>query len=1066
MKKSKFLKKSLAMLLALMLVVAMIPLSAAAEAADPTVYVDNQLAELSGTTYSVEATKTTVDITWVKQADVDLVAVDKNGTEIALTSVNLDEKATKSGDVYTLGLRTKVEQTEDDQDVIKDYTLKITVKETVPSSDTSIKALTDKDGNLADMTNYTISGNVITINFAFGATLPTSLGADDFITTSSDATNTGVTSFTENKGTLTVTAKDGSTKKYTVELKSDAGITSFTVPEQTEETKIEGTEITIKVPYGYKTDKVVPTFKLADGVLALTTSTNGYNKDVVTSGKTEVDFDTDTLYAWTGKEAGDYVALTVTLDVPSENPEGVLKTVKVGGSNEVTVSGNTVSVEMPAGFKFDSDAAKAVEVKGTVSENAYVAISAQGKEVAEATDGNYTMSDVNVSGKTFVITVKSEDGKTTNNYTVNLTVAASAEAKLNDFSVKYTKDGKETVYSASNGTLTLPYAAKAELDQYIVYVQASTGAKVTFGDSNTEIKNDKATNLETTDLIEDNKITLKVTGSDDTVQTYTITVKYENAKTGKALSSAGFVGTDKEAEITEDNTYASVKGTAKLNGKSVTTIKVTLPNSFEEATASVYLNALALSDGATAYLADTDAEEIVLVGNEDGTAATGISFNGKLDAVDNSGNLTEAKAIPVYVLSEKTVIDQKAAGEDIDADYVKDNGAVYYVYGVEAEPATGKSLISIASTLDENVKASLSGKQVTVTVPSSYNDNGTEFSLNFKLSKLASLYANDTDDAALKSDNGSEDTENPTKFKVEGKALKIGEDAVTSLIVKSESGETETYTVKVVVNDAETGASLTSVKVNNTSASISGKNVNVTLPFGTNLYPVKLTLTASKMATIYVGDDEYDANETYDLNTNITIKVTSEDKKTTNVYTLKATLADQFSDIDEGDWYYANVMRAVDLGILSGYSDGTFKPNNNITRRDFAIMLAQALGHNNDEPAESPFKDVADNDYGVSSIAYLYEQGITAGDDKGNFNPDSYITRQEAAIFLARAFDATGTSSETFTDDAKIASWAKEYVYACKASGLMNGDTNGTFRPTSTLTRAEAASAMVNAVDN
>ena len=55
MKKSKFLKKSLAMLLAVMLVVAMIPLSAAAEAADPTVYVENQLASLSGTTYKVTA---------------------------------------------------------------------------------------------------------------------------------------------------------------------------------------------------------------------------------------------------------------------------------------------------------------------------------------------------------------------------------------------------------------------------------------------------------------------------------------------------------------------------------------------------------------------------------------------------------------------------------------------------------------------------------------------------------------------------------------------------------------------------------------------------------------------------------------------------------------------------------------------------------------------------------------------------------------------------------------------------------------------------------------------------
>ena len=1065
MKKSKFLKKSLAMLLALMLVVAMIPLSAAAEAADPTVYVDNQLAKLSGTTYSVEATKTTVDITWVKQADVELVAVDKNGNEItALTDINLENDATKSGDVYTLGLRTKVAQSEDDQDLTKDYTLNITVKETVLSNDTSIKALTNKDGELANMTNYTIGGNVITINFAFGATLPSSLSGDDFIATNSNATKS-VVSFTDKKGTLTVTAQDQSTKTYTVELKSDAGITSFTVPEQTEETKIDGTEITIKVPYGYKTDKVVPTFKLADGILTLTTSTNGYDEDVVTSGETEIDLTSKvTLYAWTSKSVS--VAVTVELDVPTQNPEGVLKTVKVGGSNEVTVSGNTISVEMPAGFDFGKDGP--VAVTGTVSENANVAVSAQNIKVEKAADGKYTLSGVAVSGKTFVITVKSEDGKTTNNYTVNLTVAASAEAKLNDFSVKYTENGKETVYSASNGTLTLPYAAKAELDQYIVYVQASTGATVKYNNGSENVVNG-TTNLKDAGLIDNNKITLKVTGSDGTVTTNTITVKYENAKTGKALSSTEFVGTSNKAEITADNTYASTKGTATLNGKTVNTIKVTVPHSFAEDSASAYLNALTLSDGATAYLAD--ATKIALVGDENG--ATPISFNGKLDAVDNSGALTESKAVAVYVLSEKAVIDQKAAsGADIDEAYVKANGSVYYVYAVKADAATGKSMISIASTLDENVKASLSGKTVTITVPNSYDSannagTATEFSLNFKLSKLASLYANDTKGTALKSDNGSEDTETPTEFKVEGKKLKIGENEVNGFVVKSESGEDETYTVKVVVNKAETGAALTGVKVNNTSASISGKTVNVTLPFGTNKYPVKLTLTASKMATIYVGTDEkYGPDKNYDLNTDLTIKVVSEDKATTNVYTLKASVAAQFSDVSEGDWYYENVMRAVELGILSGRGDGTFGPNVNITRRDFAIMLAQSLGHDNDEPATSPFKDVADSDYGVSSIAYLYEQGITVGDNAGNFNPAANITRQEAAIMLVKAFKATGTSSELYKDDASIASWAKSFVYTAKASGLMKGDTNGSFRPNDTLTRAEAASAMVNAIDN
>ena len=1080
MKKSKFLKKSLAMLLAVMLVVAMIPLSAAAEAADPTVYVENQLASLSGTTYTVTAPSgvdvKSVDISWVEQEDVELVAVDKDGNEIGLTNIDLTEEATLSGEVYTLGLRTKVDQSEDDATTDKDYTLEITVKAVVESSDATIASLTNASGELDDVTNWTISADTITIYYAFGSVLPTGteLSSDVFVPTAKDKASVGTLTLDDNKGTLTVTAENGSTKKYSVEVKMNEGITSFTVPEQTEASKIEGTSVEIKVSYNYANgfeDKIVPTFELADGILALTTADDAYNENVVTSGETELEFTggSVTLYAWTDKTTP--VEVIVTLKAPEKNPEAVLKTVKVGGSNEITVDGNTVSVEMPAGFDFSKDGP--VNVTGTASDNATVAVSAQNIS-GTVSDGKFTLSSVAVTGKTFVITVKSEDGETTSNYTINLTAAASAEANLNDFSVKYKDDkGEEHTYTASNGTLTLPYAAKAELGSYKVYVQTSVGATTDPAITN------GTTTLDDSLIDKDSKITLKVTGSDGSAKTYTITVKYENAKTARALTSAGFVGTNDEADITEDNTYAAAKGTAKVGEDTVNTVKVTVPYSFETVNTekTAYLNALTLSDGATAYVVDsTDAKEVVLVGNEDEKVPTGFTFSA-FDAVNDDNELDTDKAIAIYVLSEKAVIDAKAASETIDADFVEANGTVYYVYAVKDNAASGNSVTSIESTLDENVTAKVSGTTITITVPGSYADDSVEsFTLNFKLSKLASLLTADNADAedALVSDNGNEDKKaEATQFSVnKDGALLINTDEATianggKLYVRSESGEVKTYTVKTVINEKEKGAELTAVTVNGIRASISGKTVTVNLPFGTNLYPVKLGLTASKMAEItIVGEGLYNEDTNYDLNKEIKISVKSEDGKTTNVYTLKATTADQFSDVDTDDWYYSNVMRAVELGILSGYSDGTFKPMNNITRRDFAIMLAQSLGHDNDEEATSPFKDVADTDYGVSSIAYLYENEITVGDSNGNFNPDANITRQEAAIMLVKAFEATGTSSDLYADDAQIASWAKSFVYTAKAAGLMKGDDHNEFNPTDRLTRAEAASAMVNAVDN
>ena len=169
--------------------------------------------------------------------------------------------------------------------------------------------------------------------------------------------------------------------------------------------------------------------------------------------------------------------------------------------------------------------------------------------------------------------------------------------------------------------------------------------------------------------------------------------------------------------------------------------------------------------------------------------------------------------------------------------------------------------------------------------------------------------------------------------------------------------------------------------------------------------------------------------------------------------------------MNTGDWFYQNVMDAVAAGIVSGRGDGTFGPNDRITRRDFAIMVSKLLldGEDAPEATTTPFSDVAANDYGLNAIAYCAENGIISGFD-GEFRPGDNITRQEAASVMKNALELTGTTSDLFADDAAIATWAKANVYACKAAGIFNGDDNNNFNPTSTLTRAEAASIMVNAM--
>ena len=238
------------------------------------------------------------------------------------------------------------------------------------------------------------------------------------------------------------------------------------------------------------------------------------------------------------------------------------------------------------------------------------------------------------------------------------------------------------------------------------------------------------------------------------------------------------------------------------------------------------------------------------------------------------------------------------------------------------------------------------------------------------------------------------------------------------------------------------------------------------LPYGTNLGQVKIDMKASDMATIVCRSyDVTNPDEVYDLTKGLRITVISESLNTVNEYTLTATTAAQFSDVSTDDWFYQNVMDAVAAGIVSGRGDGTFGPNDRITRRDFAIMVSKLLldGEDAPEATTTPFSDVSADDYALNAIAYCAENGIISGFD-GEFRPSDNITRQEAASVMKNALELTGTTSELFADDAAIATWAKANVYACKAAGVFNGDDNNNFNPTSTLTRAEAASIMVNAM--
>ena len=291
-----------------------------------------------------------------------------------------------------------------------------------------------------------------------------------------------------------------------------------------------------------------------------------------------------------------------------------------------------------------------------------------------------------------------------------------------------------------------------------------------------------------------------------------------------------------------------------------------------------------------------------------------------------------------------------------------------------------------------------------------------------------------------------------------------------SLTTVAEDGKsTMKYTFRLKWEDPNTEAVLKSFSIGNATGSINGDKVSVILPYGTDLKGLIPTFTTSEYAKVTLdsktGDPVVSGKTSVNFSQTVRLEVTSEDGNRTTPYYVTVTLSDTFDDVQPGAWYYENVMQAAAAGIVSGRGDGTFDPNASVTRRDFAIMLTQMLGESNDGSAVSPFVDVDNDDYGVVAIAYCKAHNIISGYEDSTFRPDATITRQEAASMIANAMGVSEISKDTYPDDAEIASWAKNAVYRALAAGLMKGDgATGEFRPTDSITRAEAASIMVNAL--
>lgn len=172
---------------------------------------------------------------------------------------------------------------------------------------------------------------------------------------------------------------------------------------------------------------------------------------------------------------------------------------------------------------------------------------------------------------------------------------------------------------------------------------------------------------------------------------------------------------------------------------------------------------------------------------------------------------------------------------------------------------------------------------------------------------------------------------------------------------------------------------------------------------------------------------------------------------------------DGFTDVQEEDWYYDAVVYAKKRGFMSGLSEETFGPNQKLSRAQFAAILYRIM----DAPEvqyEDRFKDITKNSWYADAVVWANNSGIVSGYENGTFGPNDPVTREQMAAMMYRYANYLALETipkmadiSSYTDAGEVSTYALNATKWAVGYGLITGTTKTTISPLGNTTRAECA---------
>ena len=828
---------------------------------------------------------------------------------------------------------------------------------------------------------------------------------------------------------------DGKTLTSSAKITVAAKTVYYTVSDATI-TKVYDGGLTIPA------DQTLPTISIKDSATAFVgadsytvTGTFAYtDKNVGTDKKIKL---TTTLPETNGK-------YTFAPDTDKINADGTLKTAATITAKALTVSADAIKVPaVKANPNATADVTADSSLVLTKDNNSSIV---DGDKVTLPFTYKYAVNDVKTPGTPDVtVTEKALTGTDAANYSFTpATVIVKGSV---------TQDAMSDIEVTGPDNVTYTYPdLKPNFSGLVVNAVYGTGASATKAPVTNYKLLDKAGN-EFNDEAKlpygDTTITVSYTeGSVTKTKTITLTAKKKPIK----LSEIQF---EASKAYGDDNVNASATlPTGAIEAADADKVKLTFKAEFATPEQVGDAQKVTFSDFKFAKVGEgtEDVSGNYVLVNDEGTEIAADK------TVEGTGKITQgtqvAPVAPTVSVDQKTnnIVVAGPLGDNIE----------YSINGTDWQ--TGTTFTGLENGKAYTVSARYKATETLAASPAStadattYKNHLVVYKVNTSTSPLAEIYTNETSATSDNDINTKILTAKPSKFKAYFTDL-AGKTAITYPFTLST--ETTLYMSQTAGGGGGGGGRSVSIKLDkDTVSGVVGDKIKVTATVTGSTAKPTWTSSNEDVATVdengnitFVGKGTATVKvKVNGLVKNIPVTVKEATATPTPVPTVKPTEAPVINT--EYTKPYA-----------SGYDDGSFLPNNNITRGELAAMIAR-LSYGDDLPDgmyQASFPDVDSDAWFNKYIGYLEDKDVLSGYEDGTFRPMDTITRGEISAVIARAQRYDLISYNGIFTDVTENDWAKDYIETLADKNIVSGYEDGTFGPYSPLTRAEAV-AIINRV--